>query len=75
MVQMFLYVDLMIACRISLEIKQYLQDLVSVSLSFCFLTVGHLKVSWPAVANVYQSRRNRPQDQRHKAFVEETNHS
>lgn len=29
MVQMFLYVDLMIACRISLEIKQCLQDLVS----------------------------------------------
>lgn len=49
MVQMFLYVDLMIACRISLEIKQCLRDLVSSlaktnPLSFCFVTVGHLKV-------------------------------
>ncbi len=77
MVQMFLYVDLIIACRISLEIKQCLRDLVSSlaktnPLSFCFVTQS---LHGPQSENVYQSRRNRPQDQQHKAFVEETNHS
>lgn len=76
--QMFLYVDLMIACRLSLEIKQCLKDLLSVVVSHRqFRSRDHLpSQSLPGPqSQMFTSPGILPKDQQNKAFVEETNHT